>query len=78
MINSLLMPFIEQSEIYVHGFEAGMIWQILERGEQILGRIIHLENSAQIQMICDYYKVKCKITVQDDTYGFLTVEEGNK
>lgn len=68
-----LMPFIDESESFVHGFECGQIWQKLQGGNSFVGYTIHTENSAQIQMICDHFKLPCKIMVwkSDPTYSLL-------
>jgi hypothetical protein len=76
------MPFIDESHSFVHGFECGTIWQKLENKSRLRNYLIHLENSAQLQMICDYFEVKCFIKRTDDTYGELTThytsEEGDE
>lgn len=71
------MPFIDESEEFVHGFECGQVWEKLKSGGSLVGYLIHTENSAQIQMICDYYKVRCKIEVHkdDSTWSCLTTAE---
>ncbi len=51
MENELLMPFINQSPIYVLGFELGQVWQILESGECIDYRPIHKENVEQFRLM---------------------------
>ncbi|WCA57818.1 hypothetical protein G6M16_008940 [Agrobacterium tumefaciens] len=32
-----LVPFTDESESFVHGFEAGMIWQRMLSGEELIG-----------------------------------------
>lgn len=32
-----LVPFPDQSASFVHGFEAGLIWQRMNAGEQVIG-----------------------------------------
>lgn len=66
------MPFIDESPSFVHGYECGTISQKLQDGNRLIKYLCHIENSAQIQMICDLYKIKCFITVIDDTWGYLT------
>lgn len=61
--NFLIMPFVDESPEFVNGFECGQIWEKLKNGGSLVGYTIHTENSAQMQMICDYYKVPCKINV---------------
>lgn len=66
------MPFIDESPSFVHGYECGMIAQMLKDGNSLIGYLCHTENSAQIQMICDLYNIKCNITVIDETWSELT------
>jgi hypothetical protein len=44
----LLVPFPDGSESFVHGFEAGMIWQRMQNGEAHIGGLDevakHIEN----------------------------------
>lgn len=70
----LLMEFIDESNSFVLGFECGMIWKLLRSKDKILKHPVHLENSAQIQMICDFYNVKCTITPTADIWAELTVD----
>lgn len=58
-----IMPFIDESPEFVHGFECGKIWEVLRMGDELTNHPVHTENSAQLQMICDYYKVECEIKV---------------
>lgn len=70
MENEMLIEFIDQSESFVNGFEAGMIWVYLaENCKDFEDYPIHLENSAEIQGVCDYFNVKCEITPIDDTWA---------
>lgn len=66
----MLMPFIDESHEFVNGFECGQIWEKLKIGNTFCGYMVHTENSAQIQMICDYYVVPCKIMVNKDDPGW--------
>lgn len=79
MEKNLLMPFIDESESFVLGFECGQIWDKLQfikeldmSGSRINNRPIHIENSAQIQAICDYFEVKCFITPLNEEWASLT------
>jgi hypothetical protein len=77
--NNLLMPFIDESESFTNGFECGQIWEKLQfikelnmHGSRIKDYLIHLENSAQIQAICDHFEVKCFITALNEEWANLT------
>lgn len=73
-----IMEFIDESPSFVHGYECGTISEKLKIGNTLEKYLIHTENSAQIQMICDLYKIKCFITVIDDTWSELTTHEKGK
>lgn len=64
--SNLIMPFVDESPEFVNGFECGQIWEKLKAGHSFCGYLIHTENSAQVQMICDYYAVPCNINVNKD------------
>jgi hypothetical protein len=79
MENKLLMPFIDESESFTNGFECGQIWEKLQfikeldmPGSRIKDYLIHLENSAQIQAICDHFEVRCFIAQVSDEWATLT------
>jgi hypothetical protein len=52
-----LVPFPDASDSFVHGFEAGMIWQRMVRGEQEIGGIsevaTHSANAEVFQRMAD-------------------------
>jgi hypothetical protein len=43
-----LVPFPDESQSFVHGFEAGMIWRRMNAGEAVIGGLdeiaLHVEN----------------------------------
>lgn len=43
-----LVSFADQSESYVHGFEAGMIWQRMQSKEPEIEATVHVENEVTI------------------------------
>lgn len=55
----LIMPFVDESESFVHGFECGIIWEKIKSSERLYEHLFHVENSAQVQMMCDAFEVKC-------------------
>lgn len=67
-----VMEFIDESPSFVHGYECGTISQKLQSGSILVGYLMHTENSAQVQMICDLYKIKCFIKVIDETWSELS------
>lgn len=72
--NILIMPFIDESESFVNGFEAGQIWELLQAGEMIESRPCHLSNKEQIKMICELFN--CNYMIEDiaDGWAILTVK----
>jgi hypothetical protein len=71
--STLLMPFLDESETFVLGFECGQIWQMLTDGEVFNGRLIHTQNTEQIKMICEAHGAPFSISYCDDTWSNLTV-----
>lgn len=74
MDNTLLMPFLDQSETYVLGFEAGQIWQLIEDGECLERKLIHIKNIEQMKLICETFGVQPEIETVNDTWAYLTVK----
>ncbi len=58
MNNTLLMPFIDESESFTNGFECGQIWEKISQGEILEKYLCHSENEEQIKMICESFGVK--------------------
>ena len=58
---NLLMPFIDQSENFVHGFECGQIWEKLEWRRNLADYMIHTVNRKQIEMMCFRAGYNCAI-----------------
>lgn len=49
-----LVSFPDQTANFVHGFEAGMIWQRMRAGEQHIDAItVHAENREVLQRMAD-------------------------
>lgn len=55
--NTLLMPFLDESESFTNGFECGQIWQRISEGETFEKQLIHTENKEQVEMICRSFGV---------------------
>ena len=50
-----MMPFKDQSESFVRGFECGIIWEFLKRGDNIVGLVVSGKNKDQIKLMCDIF-----------------------
>lgn len=83
MRNTLLMPFIDESESFTNGFECGQIWEKISQGETLEKYLCHDENEEQIKMICEsfgveYYfeqaKEKGKSSIYSTGWSYLTIK----
>lgn len=75
MSNTLLMPFIDESQSFTHGFECGQIWQRVSDGESFERCLIHSCNTEQIKMICESFGVQFNIQKSSDPeWALLTVK----
>lgn len=72
--NTLLMPFLDESESFTNGFECGIIWNKIEEGEILDKHLIHCENIKQIEMICSSFGVDFGIEIVNDEWAYLTVK----
>lgn len=65
-----LVPFPDQSASFVHGFEAGMIWQRMNAGEQTIGSDLeiatHSCNLEVFQRMADTHGYLLEIDYCDD------------
>lgn len=55
MSNELIMPFLEQDEKFVHGFECGQIWEWMQAKRIFKDYLIHQINEQQIEMMCENF-----------------------
>jgi hypothetical protein len=39
-----VVTFVDESESFVHGFEAGLVWAQIEAGAQVVERTVHAAN----------------------------------
>jgi len=70
----LLMPFIDDSNSFVHGFECGQIWTLIEQKKPLEKYLIHKSNEKQVRMICDRAYYSCAIETIDDTWSYVTAK----
>jgi len=73
-MNTLLMPFIDESESFTNGFECGQVWEKISEGDCFERHLIHTENINQIKMICDSFGVECLIDDYNETWSYLTTK----
>lgn len=51
--HSLLVSFPDQSHSFVHGYEAGMIWEMMQRGDPLINRTVHAANVRVLQRMAE-------------------------
>lgn len=47
----VLMPFLDGSESFAHGFEAGLVWSIMDAGRPLKDYLVHTINLPQLKMM---------------------------
>jgi hypothetical protein len=73
-MNTLLMPFIDESESFTNGFECGIIWNKIGEGDMLDRHLIHTENIKQIEMICRSFGIEPEIEVVENGWAYLTTK----
>ena len=66
------MAFIEQSELFVHGFECGQIWEQARNGNQFDEYPFHTINEDQVKLILELHGYKYTIESLDDPWCILS------
>lgn len=51
--STLLFPFIDESQTFVLGFEAGLVYEELKTGQPIKQKTIHTLNVQQIRIMAE-------------------------
>jgi len=77
MESKMQMPFLDQSESFVFGFEAGQIWTRMEIGFKFEDYLIHNENKDQIEMICRRFNYSFIVHRVSSEWSYLTAEINN-
>jgi len=60
----MVMPFLNDDELYVLGFEAGKIWQMCDRRDFPDHMLVHAKNVDQLILIANHFNC---LTYWDDT-----------
>ena len=55
--HGLIVSFTDNSEAFTNGFEAGMLWQRMEAGEQHIAAVVHCENQEVILRLADHHEL---------------------
>ena len=66
--NILLMPFLDESPSFVHGFECGKLWQDLDAGKSFTDATVHNANVSQIKMMCEHFGYEYSLKDCGDGY----------
>lgn len=70
-MNILLLPFLDESPSFVHGYECGRFSYRIAQGEVIDYIPVHAVNVEQLIIICEYHGYEYTFTPMDDTWvGF--------
>lgn len=77
MQNTLLMPFLDESNSYTNGFEVGLLWEKMSNGETFSNQLIHDENVDQIKLMCDHFGYEYSITSTTEDWAYLTASPVN-
>ena len=72
----LLMPFVDQSKSFTHGFECGQIWEWAKAGKPFDNYVFHSCNEYQVKRILKLYGYDYRIELIDD--GWSTIFGSNK
>lgn len=55
------MPFVDTSESFCNGFEAGIVWCDMERGAHIEKKTIHSVNAEQYRLMAKRFSYSLEI-----------------
>lgn len=71
-----LVPFPDKSQSFVHGFEAGMIWQRMVAGEASIGGVCevatHSKNAGVFQRMADAQGYDIVLEIASDGWMIAT------
>lgn len=66
----LMVAFTDDSPSFVNGFEAGIIWALLEAGQASIERTVHAENREVIERMARRMGYSCEF-VETEVEGWL-------
>lgn len=73
---NLIVEFPDQSQPFVHGFEAGQIWERLKTTPSILEEMVHVDNTDLLKQIAGHYGYTYSFEVVDETWMKAVLEKG--
>ncbi len=72
--NTLLMPFLDDSENFTLGFETGQIWVKVESGEILENYLFHTKNIKQVELIMKSFLSDFDIEVTNEDWSLLDMK----
>jgi hypothetical protein len=70
-MSDLLMPFFDDHKKFTNGFECGIIWEKMCKGESFTKYIIHLVNKKQIEFMGKRFHYSINIEQIDEEWANL-------
>lgn len=74
----ILVSFEDQSGSYVHGFEAGQIWESMTRIDPVIEKTVHTTNKETIHRMAHAEGYDIKWTDHDETWSFVVLTKSQK
>ena len=71
MENELLMPFVDESKSFTHGFESGQIWEWAKNGTTFNNYVFHTVNKSQVEKILILHGYDYYIELIDNTWSTI-------
>lgn len=72
MSYTMLMPLLNTEENYAAGFEAGMLWQIMEAGRPIKNYLVRTSNLEQIKLMAKRFHYDLKVNITEGYWSSIT------
>ena len=70
-MNELLMPFVDESKSFTHGFESGQIWEWAKDGKIFNNYVFHTANKSQAEKILFLHGYDYTIELIDNTWSTI-------
>ncbi len=65
----LVLPFLNQTEDFVLGFEAGKLWTSMRAGDEVIEGTYHAHNRPQFLMMAQRARYKATFTPEEQRVG---------
>ena len=67
----ILMPFVDESKSFTHGFECGQIWEWAQNGKVFDNYLFHSKNKIQVNRILKIYSYDFRIELIDTLWSSI-------